>query len=174
MIWEPHFIVKFGHDLMVYFTGHPGILSSIPVNRHVLYLHFVLLLQATGSFRFAYDWQLSVIRAIHVGDYKQCKSVFMFCRTCRLVTIKAISPVRQGLVKQGSFIPIVNVIWWVPGKSGDKNSFLSGFKFIMGVADSLLPQIALFTMLYLIVHWVINDPYPCQSGWSNSLAKLKD
>ena len=43
-----------------------------------------------------------------------------------------------------------------------------------GAADSLLPQIALFTMPYLLVHWVINDPYPCQSGWPNSLAKLKD
>ena len=173
-IWESHFVVKFGHDLMVYFTCHPGIFWSIPVNRHVLYLHFVLLLQATGGFRFAYYRQLSVIRAIHVGDNKQCKSVFAFCRTCRLVAIKTIGPVRQRLVKQGSFIPIVNVIWWVPGKSGDKNSFLPGFQFIMGAADSLLPQIALFTMPYLLVHRVINDPYPCQSGWPNSLAKLKD
>ena len=95
-------------------------------------LHFVLLLQATGGFRFAYYQQLSVIRAIHIGDNKQCKSVFAFCRTCRLVTIKTIGPVRQRLVKQGSFIPIVNIIWWVPGKSGDKNSFLPGFQFIMG------------------------------------------
>ena len=79
-----------------------------------------------GGFRFAYDWQLSVIRAIHVGDNKQCKSVFTFCRTCRLVTIKAIGPVRQRLVKQGSFIPIVNVIWRVPSKGGDKNCFLPG------------------------------------------------
>ena len=55
MIWESHFVVEFGHDLMVYFTSHPGILSSIPINCHVLYLHFVLLLQATGSFRFAHN-----------------------------------------------------------------------------------------------------------------------
>ena len=27
---------------------------------------------------------------------------------------------------------------------------------------------------YLLVHRVINDLYPCQSGWPNSLAKLKD
>ena len=90
------------------------------------------ILQATGHFRFPYYRQLSVIRAIHVGDNKQCKCVFTFCRTCRLVTIKTIGPVRQWLVKQGSFIPIVNVVWWVPGKSGDKNSFLPGFQFIMG------------------------------------------
>ena len=25
-IRESHFVVKFGHDLMVYFTSHPGIL----------------------------------------------------------------------------------------------------------------------------------------------------
>ena len=99
-----------------------------------------------------------MIRAIHVGDNKQCKSVFMYCRTCRLVTIKAVGPVRQRLVKQGSFIPIVNVVRRVPGKGGEENSFLPGFQFIMGAADSLLPQIALFTMPYLLVHRVINDP----------------
>ena len=132
MTWESHFVVKFGHNLMVYFTSHPGILWSIPVNRHVLYLHFVLLLQAMGGFRFAYNWQLPVIRAVHIGNNKQCKSVFLFCRACRLITTKAISPMRQRLVKQGSFIPIVNVIWWVPGKGGEKNSYLPGFKFIIG------------------------------------------
>ena len=56
----------------------------------------------------------------------------MFCRACRLVTIKAVGPMRQWLVKQGSFIPIVNVIWWVPGKGRDKNVFLPGFQLIMG------------------------------------------
>ena len=54
-IGQSHFVIEFTHDFMVYFTSHPGILGSIPVDRHVLYLHFVLLLQATGGFRFAYD-----------------------------------------------------------------------------------------------------------------------
>ena len=39
---------------------------------------------------------------------------------------------RQRLVKQGSFIPIVNVVWWVPGKGRDKNCFFPRFQFIMG------------------------------------------
>ena len=60
-IGQSHFIIEFTHDLVVYFTSHPGILGSIPVHRHVLYLHFVLLLQAMGGFRFAYDWQFSVV-----------------------------------------------------------------------------------------------------------------
>ena len=55
MIGQSHLIIEFTHDLVVYFASHPGILGSIPVHRHVLYLHFALLLQATGGFRFAYD-----------------------------------------------------------------------------------------------------------------------
>ena len=55
MIGLSHFIIELAHDFMVYFSSHPGILGSIPVHRHVLYLHFVLLLQAVGGFSFAYD-----------------------------------------------------------------------------------------------------------------------
>ena len=54
-IGQSHFVIEFTHNFVVYFTSHPGILGSIPVHRHVPYLHFVLLLQATGGFRFAYD-----------------------------------------------------------------------------------------------------------------------
>ena len=54
MIGQSHFIIEFTHDLFVYFASHPSILGSIPVHRHVLYLHFVLLLQATGGFRFGF------------------------------------------------------------------------------------------------------------------------
>ena len=55
MIGQSHFVIELAHDFMVYFSSHPGILGSIPVHRHVLYLHFVLLLQAAGGFSFAYD-----------------------------------------------------------------------------------------------------------------------
>ena len=40
-------IIEFVHDLMMYFTSHPAIFGSIPADS--------VLLQATRSFRFAYD-----------------------------------------------------------------------------------------------------------------------
>ena len=170
MIWASQFIVEFSHDLMLYLTSHPGICWTIPVNRHVLYLHFVLFMQAMGVFRFTYDWQLSVVWTIHVVDDKQSKPVFVFfmcCRACRLVTIKAVSSVQQWLVKQSSFITIVKVIWLIPGKGREGNSFLPGLQFIIGGGWLLA------TTDYLVHHAIPVSPKPCQSGWPNSLAKLK-
>ena len=38
----------------------------------------------------------------------------------------------QGLVEQGCFITIVNVIWWISCQGGEQNSFLPRFKLILG------------------------------------------
>ena len=67
-----HFVIEFTHDFMVYFTSHPGILGSIKVHRHVLYLHFVLLLQAMGvlalpmtdNFRWSEPSMLVIMRSV--------------------------------------------------------------------------------------------------------------
>ena len=109
-----HFIIELGHNFVVYITSHPSILGSIPIDSHVLYLHFVLLGQTPRGFSFAYHSQFSMVRPIHVCYQKQSKSVFTFGRACRLVTIKTISSMGKTLVEQGCFITIVNVIWGIP------------------------------------------------------------
>ena len=123
MTSHSHLGVKLCHNLMVNLFSHPGILWCIPVDSHVLYLHFVLLFQVLWSLWFTYNNQLFVVGSIHVCNKEQCKSVFTFCRTCWLVTIKAACSVREGFVEQSCFITIVDIAVGVGTKCWDEYCF---------------------------------------------------
>ena len=111
--------------IQVFFEAYQSTNMSFTCILYFFYKQWgVLDLPMTDSFLWSEPSMLVIISSVSLSLH--------FAEPCRLVTIKAISPMRQRLVKQDSFIPIVNVIWWVPGKGGEKNSFLPGFKFIIG------------------------------------------
>ena len=66
-----HLVVKLCHYSMVNVSSHPGILRCIPVDSHLIYYHFVLLLQAMRVLSFAYNREFPVVRSIHVCNNKQ-------------------------------------------------------------------------------------------------------
>ena len=122
MTHHSHLTVELRHNLMVYLPSHPCIFGCIPVNSHVLYLHFVLLLQATRILSFAYNREFPVVGSIHVCNNQQCKSVFAFCRTGRLVTFITVSSMRKRLLEQSCFITIVDITGGVAFQCRDKYS----------------------------------------------------
>ena len=133
-------IVKLCHNFMVYLSSHPGILWCIPVNSHVLYFHSVLLQQALWCLSLAYNSQLSVVRSIHVGNNKQCQSVFTFYKTSRLVTIKAVHSVRERLVEQSCFLTVVNILGEYPAILGRRKVSFQVSNSSLGIADSFIPH----------------------------------
>ena len=112
--------------------SHPCIFLCTPVNSHVLYLHFVLLLQAMRILSFAYYRQFPVVRSIHVCNNEQCKSVLPFCRTSRLVTFITVSSMRKRLVEQSCFITIVDITRGVAFQCRDKYSFFPLLQLVSG------------------------------------------
>ena len=66
-----HLVVKLCHYSMVNVSSHPGILRCIPVESHLVYCHFVLLLQATRVLSFAYNREFPVVGSIHVCNNEE-------------------------------------------------------------------------------------------------------
>ena len=119
---------------------------------HALYLHFVLLVQAMRGLSFAYNRQLSVVRSIHVCNNQQCEPVFKFCRTSRLVNSMAVSSMRKRFVEQYCLITIVNITGGVEFECRKSTVSFHSSNSLACVADSFIQQIALLTMLHLLVH----------------------